>query len=130
MNEVAATQSSLSILFLFSVSSFSPLAHWDRESEQVLNMVSCVYIHMQVSAKMSVCVNTLNTTTTTTTTCAPLTVFIMNNLAFCQLALKSEPAGSLFDKMAKRMRQASLLDAWSSGKRQSARVQPEIILED
>ena len=28
------------------------------------------------------------------------------------------------------MRQASLLDDWSSGKRQSARVQPEIILED
>ena len=32
--------------------------------------------------------------------------------------------------MAKKMRQASLLDAWSSGKRQSVRVQPEIILED
>ena len=68
---------------------------------------------MQASAKMSVCVDTLNTTTTcepltvfimnnladtlnTTTTCEPLTVFIMNNLAFCQLALNSEPAGSLF----------------------------------
>ena len=93
MNKVAVTQSSISILFLFSVSSFSPLAYWDRESEQVLNMVLCVYIHMQVSAKMSVCVDTLNTTTTT---CEPLTVFIMNNLAFCHLALKSEPAGSLF----------------------------------
>ena len=32
--------------------------------------------------------------------------------------------------MAKRMRQASFLDAWSSGKRQSVRVQPELILED
>ena len=32
--------------------------------------------------------------------------------------------------MVKRMRQASLLDAWSSGKRQIVRVQPEIILED
>ena len=32
--------------------------------------------------------------------------------------------------MAKRMRQASLLDAWSSGKRQRARVQLEIIPED
>ena len=93
MKEVAVTQCSLSILFLFSVSSFSPLAHWDRESEQVLNMVLCIYIHMQVSAKMSVCVDTLNTTTTT---CEPLIVFIMNNLAFCQLALKSEPAGSSF----------------------------------
>ena len=70
-----------------------PLAHWDRESEQVLNMVMCVHIHMQVSDKMSVCVDTLNTTTTT---CEPLTVFIMNNLAFCQLALKSEPAENLF----------------------------------
>ena len=64
MNEVAVSQSSLSIPFLFSVSSFSPLSHWDRESEHVLNMVLCVYIHMQVSAKMSVCVDTLNTTTT------------------------------------------------------------------
>ena len=54
----------------------------------------------------------------------------MSNLAFCQLALKSEPAGSYFDKMAKRMRQAILLDAWSSGKRQNAGVQLEIILED
>ena len=93
MNEVAVTQSSLSILFLFSIFSFSPLAHWDRESEQVLNIILCIYIHMQVSAKMSVCVDALNTTTTT---CEPLTVFIMNNLAFCQLALKSEPAGCLF----------------------------------
>ena len=120
----------------FSVSFFSPLAHWDREWAS-LNMVLCVYIHMQVSAKMSVCVDTLNTTTTTkhhhlttTTACEPLTVFIMNNLTFCQLALKSEPTGSYFDKMAKKMRQASLLDAWSSGKRQTVRVQPEIILED
>ena len=32
--------------------------------------------------------------------------------------------------MAKRMRQASLLDAWPSGKRQSAGVQLEIIPED
>ena len=32
--------------------------------------------------------------------------------------------------MSKRMRQASLLDAWSSGKRQSAGVQLEIIPED
>ena len=48
---------------------------------------------MQVSAKMSVCLDTLNTTATT---CEQLTVFIMNNLAFCQFALKSEPAGSLF----------------------------------
>ena len=55
-------------------------------------MVLCVYVHMQVSAKMSVCVDTLNTTTTF----EPLTVFSMNNLAFCQLALKSEPAGSSF----------------------------------
>ena len=77
---------------------------------------------MQVSAKMSVCVDTLNTTTSA---CEPLTVFIMNNFAFCQLALKV-----YFDKMAKRMREASLLDAWSSGKRHTARVQPEIILED
>ena len=92
MNEVAVTQSSLSTFFLFSVSSFSSLAHWDRESEQILNMVLCVYIHMQVSAKISVCVDTL----TTTTACEPLTVFIMNNLVFCQLALKSEPAESLF----------------------------------
>ena len=74
---------------------------------------------MQVSAKMSVCVDTLNTTTTT---CKPLTVFIMNNLAFCQFALKSDQLEVYFDKMAKRMRQASLLDAWSSGKGQSARV--------
>ena len=105
MNEVALTQSSLSILLLFSVSSFFPLAHWDRESEQVLNMVLCAYMHMQASAKMSVHVDTLNTTTTyhhhlppppTTNACEPLTVFIMNNLAFCQLALKSVPAGSLF----------------------------------
>ena len=59
MNEVAVTQSSLSTLFLFSsLSSFSPLAHWDRENEQVLNMVLCVYIHMQIFAKMSVCVDT------------------------------------------------------------------------
>ena len=92
MNEVAVTQYSLSLLFLNSVSSFSPLAHWDRESEQVLNMVLCVYIHMQVSAKIPVYVDTLNTTTTF----EPLTVIIMNNLAFCQLALKSEPAGSSF----------------------------------
>ena len=55
-------------------------------------MVLCVYVHMQVSAKMSVCVDTLNTTTTF----EPLTVFSMNNPAFCQLALKSEPAGSSF----------------------------------
>ena len=53
MNEVAVTQSSLSILFLFYVSSFSHIALWDRESEQVLNIVLCVYIHMQVSAKIS-----------------------------------------------------------------------------
>ena len=92
MNEVAATQSSLSILILF-LSLLSPPLLTGTESEQVLNMVLCVYIHMQVSANMSVCVGTLNTTTTT---CEPLTVFIMNNLAFCQLALKSEPAGSLF----------------------------------
>ena len=83
MNEEAVIQSSLSLLFLFSLSSFSLLAHWDRESEQVLNMVLCVYIHMQVMS-----VDTFNTITT----CEPLTVIIMNDLAFCQLALKSEPA--------------------------------------
>ena len=55
-------------------------------------MVFCVYVHMQVSAKVSVCVDTLNTTTTF----EPLTVFSMNNPAFCQLALKSELAGSSF----------------------------------
>ena len=81
---------------------------------------------MQVSAKMPVCVDTL----TTTTPCKPITVFIMNNLAFCQLALKSDQLEVYFDKMAKRMKQSSLLGAWSSGKRQTARVQPEIILED
>ena len=32
--------------------------------------------------------------------------------------------------MAKRMRQASLLDAWSSGKRQRAGIQLKIIPED
>ena len=85
MNEIALTQSSLPILFLFSVYSFSRFAHWDRESEQVLNMVLCVFTHMLVSAKMSVCVDTFDTTTT----CEPLTAFIMNNLAFCQLALIS-----------------------------------------
>ena len=54
---------------------------------------------MQVSAKMSECVDTLTPPqppNTTTTACKPLTVFITNNLAFCQLALKSESAGSLF----------------------------------
>ena len=93
MNEVVVTQSSPTLFFLFSFFSFPSLAHWDRESEQVLNMVLCVYIHMQVSVKMSICVDTLSTTTTT---CELLTIFMMNNLAFCQLALKSEPAGSLF----------------------------------
>ena len=98
---ISATNSILPFysLSLFSLLSPSPpcsLGH--RESEQVLNMVLCVYIHKQVSAKMSACVDrlTTTTTTTTTTTCEPLTVFIMNNLAFCQLPLKSEPAGSLY----------------------------------
>ena len=82
---------------------------------------------MQRSAKMSVCVHTLNTTTTTYES---LTVFILNNLAFCQFALNQNQLEVYFDKMAKRMRLASLLDTWSSGKRLSARVQPDIILED
>ena len=42
--------------------------HSDRENQQVLNMVLCMYIHMQVSAKMSICVDTLNNNTT----CEPL----------------------------------------------------------
>ncbi len=47
---------------------------------------------MLVSAKMSVCVDTFNTPTT----CETLTAFIMNNFAFCQLAVISEPAESVF----------------------------------